>query len=265
MTSRTPSAPGQTPEQEELQTKWREFGELRAQLPQLELEVQTLDDSLRGFEHNYLLRCGSRYITIDVLHAEIAECLAALQPEDAELQARARRARARADRTTAECQTRERTGPMDRVEATPELKALYRRVARTVHPDLASSDAERDFRHDFMVELNAAYRRGDDTRMLQLMVEWERQADAVPLEGVPEQLVRVTRTIAAMRTRIAALELVRRALSTSDAALLRRDIDAARVEGRDLIEELIGRLDAEIELLREELEELHRADPDSAV
>lgn len=52
-----------------------------------------------------------------------------------------------------------------------DARTLYRRLAKLLHPDMATSDADRATRHVAMVDLNLAYERGDIRRLKQLAVE----------------------------------------------------------------------------------------------
>jgi hypothetical protein len=254
------SSPKQRPDAKELELKWREFAALQVELAERELDHETLRCSVERFEHEYLLRCGVRYLTLDVLNAEIAEQLARLDPEDERLAGRARRARERAERTKVHFRARERIGPHVPVAAPAELASLYRRLAKLFHPDLATDGAERAFRHDFMVELNACRARGDLDRMQQLSVEWEAQTRPRTGESTPDQLARVIRVNAQIRARITTLEAMNRELLQSDVGQLKQDVEAAATAGHDLIEELIHQFDDEIETLRRELAELRGAE-----
>ena len=136
--------PGSSPEQQELDRLWARIRDLREQVVEGERRLVLYLQDLAAFEHDYLLRCGRRYAELDGIEAEIAELLAARDPQDEAKARAARTARAKARQTIRDSREREVVGPSKTVEHTPETKAVYRKAARLFHPDLARDDAERD-------------------------------------------------------------------------------------------------------------------------
>jgi hypothetical protein len=127
-----------------------------------------------------------------------------------------------------------------------ELKQLYRRLARLLHPDLAQTDDERHRLGDLMARVNAAWAAQDRTA-LELMAEKvgageppgeltveERQAH---LARRREQLARVASSLTRERDRLA----------RSETARLWREAAARRAEGRELLAEEAAALQAEAE------------------
>lgn len=251
-----PTAPQPSPEQLELEAKWEQVGRLREEVVEHERALLTYLSNLQAFEHDHLLRCGRRYFELDSLVAEIAELLAERMPEDEALQAQATAARARARKLLDEAREREAQGPAEQVEITDELKSLYRRAARLFHPDLATSEAEQGARHDFMIELNAAYKRGDADRVQELIDDWQVCTGPPRDKSIAELLIDAIRIIANLERRIEKLERKRAEAERTEMGLLYRDYLAARDEGRDLIAEFLERLDEQIDRARQRLEEL---------
>ena len=60
-----------------------------------------------------------------------------------------------------------------------KLKGLYRAVAKQVHPDLASDEADRHMRAGLMTEANAAYERRDLDALGRILEEYERNTEGV--------------------------------------------------------------------------------------
>jgi DnaJ-class molecular chaperone len=52
-----------------------------------------------------------------------------------------------------------------RFKPSDDLKRLYREIAKRIHPDLATDDAERAKRNQLMAEVNRAYADGDEARL----------------------------------------------------------------------------------------------------
>lgn len=62
-----------------------------------------------------------------------------------------------------------------------ELRTLYREVAKRIHPDLATDEADRLKREQLMAEANAAYQKGD-AQSLRRSLEYESSPES--LKGV---------------------------------------------------------------------------------
>ena len=65
------------------------------------------------------------------------------------------------------------------------LGAVYRRLAKELHPDLERDPAERERKSRVMQDVTAAYTRGDLHGLLQLEIEWlvPASGDAARLSG----------------------------------------------------------------------------------
>jgi hypothetical protein len=120
-------------------------------------------------------------------------------------------------------------------EAAPEdLKTLYRRLARLLHPDLARGSAEeRQRRSDLMAKANDAWRRRDRVA-LELLAE-RLGAGASGLQPLTdrERLAHLARRTATMQAALARLAGARARLETSPAARLRADDARRREQGGD--------------------------------
>ena len=64
------------------------------------------------------------------------------------------------------------TGPRHEMLRKDSLSAVYRRLAKELHPDLERDPAERERKSRVMQDVTAAYTRGDLHGLLQLEVEW---------------------------------------------------------------------------------------------
>lgn len=62
--------------------------------------------------------------------------------------------------------------PPERVRPSEEVRRLYRELVRQAHPDLAQDEAERTRRDEFIARVNAAYGRGDERLLRELVQEW---------------------------------------------------------------------------------------------
>ncbi|MCS0635243.1 J domain-containing protein [Streptomyces sp. LP05-1] len=160
-------------------------------LIEFEIAVETFRVEVDNFSRLHHQKLGPMYTRLDELDALIAEAHAARtgDPEDA---ARAREARAMvlpmpgveelfhdwmdADGLSpeAEAMLSDRSvRPPKRVRPSDEVRKLYRELARKAHPDLARDDEELRRREEFITRVNAAYARGDEALLRELLEEWE--------------------------------------------------------------------------------------------
>ena len=143
-----------------------------------------------------------------------------------------------------------------RREFTPsaELKTLYREVAKRVHPDLATDEADHRKREQLMAEANAAYQRGDAETLRRILEEYECSPESVQGAGVAADLVRVIRQIRQVRGRLSQIEIEIATLIDSDIAKLRAKAEAANPEGRDLLTEMAEKVRKRIAVARRKFE-----------
>ena len=233
------------PEDRELETKRGELAALEANLAERELQLASLRAELSSFERKYLAEVGSRYAELDELKAQLAEKLAAEHPGDLRLQESARQARARADETRTTAATDgEREHKI--FSPTPELKRLYREVAKRIHPDLTSDDADRVKRQELMAEANRAYEWGDEAALSRVFAAYECSPESVSGEGTPAELIRTIRRISQVRHRLTEIEAESKKLLHSDSHQLRMRFDEVAGQGHDLFSQLAARIEFEI-------------------
>src|SRR6202166_937115 len=146
------------PEEEEILRKREELATIRAALAERELELVDLRSQLAAFEGRYLRQGGTLYAELDEWKARISELRARLDPSAA-AKARAEGARQQA-RQTYEDAHGQASEARDFVPS-PELKSLFREVAKSIHPDFCKDAGDLERRTRFMAEANRAYETGD--------------------------------------------------------------------------------------------------------
>jgi hypothetical protein len=133
------------------------------------------------------------------------------------------------------------------------LKAVYRALVRRCHPDLAQTEADRVRLGALMARINGLYAERD-LRRLERLCEQTRDADVdVDEKSTLDRVVEI-------EARIAWLTVLRDNLNNERAALdrcatgeLRRKVEEARSEGRDLLGELRSDLQREAHRARGEV------------
>jgi hypothetical protein len=242
------------PEEYELARKREEQATLETELAERELRSANLRAELSAFERQYMHFVGSRYADLDELKAQIAERLAREQPANERARQAAHDARARASETKSVAGEKAAEEPRA-FKAAPGMKRLYRDVAKRIHPDLTSDRDDRVKRQQLMAEANEAYEQGDEARLGKILIEYECSPEAVQGEGPGAELVRAIRRISQARSRLAEIEAEMQEAVRSDLYQLKSRLDEAQKHGRDVLKEMVGKVDDQIEQAKRRLED----------
>jgi hypothetical protein len=245
------------PEEEEILRKREDLAALRATLAERELELVDLRSQLAAFEGRYLRQVGTLYAELDEWKARISELRARLDPSGA-ASARAREAREQARQAYEDAhgkasETRDFT-------PSPELRSLFREVAKRIHPDFCRDASDLARRTRFIAEANRAYEAGDAEALQRILDEDQDGADAVKGEGIGAELIRIIRQISHAKERVAAIEQELAALCQSEIALLKKQAEEREQEGRDLLAELATAVRERIERTKKEYETVAKQD-----
>jgi hypothetical protein len=234
----------ETPEEREMRKKLNELTELEEKLSKKELELATLRAELNAFEAMYMRIVGVKYAKLDEIEAKIAEAKLRENPTNKVAQEEATQARAQAD------ESKEALGQVHEVFEkfipSDTLKKLYREVAKRVHPDLAEDDSERLKREELMTKANRAYQENDSEKLRAILTEWEDSPDSVKGKGAGAELVRLIRKIAQVEDRLRRIELETVKLKESDLYKLKKKVEAAEIQGKDLLSEMGEEVEKEI-------------------
>jgi hypothetical protein len=243
-----------SPEERELEKKKAELAALEVTLAQQELELTTLQATLRAFERRYLSVVGARYAELDELQAQLAEAQARRNPQNIEAHARAEQARTQAHES-AHTTAAASQGPQ-KFEPSDSLKKLWREACKRIHPDQVTDPKERERRNKVMAEVNRAYEDGDEARLQAILYEWADSPETIQGEGVAAELVRVIRKLAQIEERLRVIAVQLNQLKASDLYQLKNKVDAAAAEGRDLLAEMVVHVEAQLAEARKRLLDL---------
>ncbi len=244
---------GIKPEERELARKRREQERFEAELAECELRLASLRGELGAVEQRYLKLVGMPYAELDELRAQVAERMAAEDPGNERLERAAREARLRADESRQAAPAKE-SAETQHVPPTPELKRAYREVAKRIHPDLTTNEADRARRQELMAEANEAYQRGDESRLAQILDTYESSPETVEGEGAGAELVRVIRNLSLIKNRLGEIETEIQRFTSSDLYLLKIQVEEAHEQGRDLLTEMAEKVCKRIADCKERLE-----------
>jgi hypothetical protein len=146
-------------------------------------------------------------------------------------------------------QLRERQANRPRTE-NPEMRTLYRDLARRFHPDLAADDADRTERQEMMLKVNAAWQSQDFASLRRLhqetehlMPNWHQSLIAKRLAWAKRERVRLEERMSSLQERL-------RTLRASDTFPLWFDADL----GNSVIARQAVALRSDIRLQKERLD-----------
>ena len=214
----TESISSELPEGSELRRKQAELAVLQSVLAERELHLAELRTHLAAFEGRYLRMVGVLYAELDDWNAKLAEFVATREGvEEAVLTAQEARTQATASSFATHG---EASQAPDLEEPSPELRRLFREVAKQIHPDLATDEADRAKRGQLMADINAAFSRGDAAALKAILVEYENSPEAVRGTSPAADLLRITRQIRQVSERLFSIETMLIELTSSDTAKL---------------------------------------------
>jgi len=193
------------PEEQELNRLENEQAALEDQVATAELTLETLKAETAQFQYHYHQIVGRLFAELDRLVAQIARAEAGLEPDNTEAQAQAEAAEQQAQKSAEEAGVTEKQPPPP-PEITPELKQVFRQAAKLMHPDRATTNAERERRTNLMAKVNVAYAEGNQIAIEKLMLEFGQDPEAITGEDVAARLVKTIRRIAQLCRRMTEAE-----------------------------------------------------------
>ena len=136
--------------------------------------------------------------------------------------------------------------PAARSLTTDAVRKLFRDVAKAIHPDLAEDDDARQRRHSLMIEANRAYESGDEEQLRAILEAWERSPDAVPGTDHDALRTRLSRRIEQIEDQLIALSSESAAIKDTSLWKLKAMVDDEAAKGKDLIQDMVRRLNRDI-------------------
>jgi hypothetical protein len=241
------------PEEQELNRLESEQAILEDQVASDELTLETLKAESAQFEYHYYQTVGLLYVELDRLIAQIARAEAGLDLDNAKAQAEAEAAEEQARKTAEEAGVVEKQPPPP-PEITPELKQTFRQAAKLMHPDRATTDAERDRRNIIMAKVNVAYAKGDQAAIEKLIIEFGQDPEAITGGDIASRLVKTIRRIAQLRRRATEVEQEITLLKQNELIELMTTITEAKALGGDPLADLAQQIMQQISERKIELE-----------
>ena len=239
------------PEEIELEQKRAELASLCAQHVAALAGLQQVRDEISKFERVYDRTLGRRIAELESIEAEISRLTGYADWDDRCQSAASGCAREKTGEKTSN-QKSDKTGgttqPKGRVASSAEqdIKALYREVAKAIHPDLACSSAAEVDRHELMSQANRAYAQQDRRALQEILSNWKRSPGTVHGNDIAADLVRVIRQIARERQDLQAVNEKLEELQGSYVCRFKLKIDSNLAQGTDLFAEMVAAADLNI-------------------
>ena len=231
---------------------------LTQQLGEMELEFATAQAEMSVFTRRYYELVGARMTEHDQLQARIASLVAAKMPADASARQHEQATQAKAERSQRE---RMRFSELEREIEKPftpseSLKRLFRHLAQKIHPDRAEGETDRAWRTELMSEANRAYRNGDEMVLREILVQWQEG----PVSGASHPKGQTGQSLAShvakVQRRLYEIETELNRLFASRLYELFLAAKLGKERGRDLLQEMADKLDAQIAEANQQLRQL---------
>jgi hypothetical protein len=229
------------PEDKELARLEAEQAKLKEQVTLAELALETIKTETAQFQHRYYHAVGRLYAQLDEIDARIANLRMKQAPDDPILRAHVQSAEAQAKQSGDEAGLNE-AQPKPPPVIEPALKQVYRQAVKLMHPDLATTEHERQRRTELMALVNLAYERGDQKAIEKLIEEYGQDPEAIVGEDVGSRVVKVIRRIAQLRRRLGEVQQEVEAHQKTELFTLRQTIEKAEAIGDDPLGDLARQL-----------------------
>lgn len=202
-----------------------EADNLEVRLHELQAELALTESEWNEFRARYIEAVGGAYAELEEVERQIAEFepvrdeVADEEPEDEE---------------AAEAIT-EGSSEGAAARGLKQVRKLFWRVAKMLHPDLASDDAERDRRHELMTEASQAYRDGDMDRLSSLL---DDESDTAVIAPERDELAALRSRVALLKRELHRVETDIKHFAESPFFGVKTRCDDAARRGRDLLSEM---------------------------
>jgi hypothetical protein len=233
------------PEEVELELKRAELACLCQEHAAARAALQQVRDEICHFERMYEQTLGRRIAELERIETEISRLNGYADRPSHSFETRsAKQAEESFSASSASAAREPRSwAPRSDVQG---IKALYREVAKAIHPDLGSTGAAQGERHELMARANRAYAQQDRRALQEILRNWKRSPGAVDGSDVAAELVRVIRQIAMERQEIHAVKTTLAELKGSYVCRFKLKIEASLAQGSDLFADMVAAADLNI-------------------
>lgn len=251
-----------SPEEIELAKKRRELAGLLEDQARCERDLSAIKGEIRIFERAYEQLLGARISELEQLEWQISGLLGSDTDEEHHKYYHTSEHEA-LNRPLGTTSLLDDDPDTTSIMEEKSLKALYREVAKTIHPDLGIGDHERCRRQTLMAIANQAYQDGDRSGLQRLLREWQLGPEMAQGMDIGAELIRLIRQLAHVRQTIQELRDQAAELIGSDIYRFKQRVDDALSDGIDLLAEMAATVDLDLAKARKRLA-LLRGEPEPA-
>jgi hypothetical protein len=243
-------------EEAELEQRRAELASLRARHAEASAVLHRLRQEIAGFERSYEQTLGRRMAELERIEAEIARLSGSYVSEEGVGFEGDGPARDDEDdfidgqtyssgtsfRSDGGCGSRGRVWKSD----TQDIKALYREVAKAIHPDLAGEGLQ-SVRHELMLKANRAYAEEDRGALREILRSWRRHfPEQAGQSDARAELARLKKQIAVEIEAIREVNEQAAQLRESYVHRFKLRVDESLAGGSDLFAEMVAAAEVNI-------------------
>lgn len=220
----------------ELANRKTQLSETRSQLTNCQLDLASTLELLIDFQSRYSSALSTLYQKLDQLHLEISNLTAEKTKMEIPVASECQLDNAypsSAVTTTTLIRVSSTTSSKDYDESA--LIRLFRLAARTLHPDFAMSEHERQLRCRAMAEVNSAYDMGDIETIRQILELWTSDSKGTVSGAKPDELNYVIKQLAFAKRALIRVQEELSQLKSSQWHLLFLEEKKLKAKGKDLI------------------------------
>lgn len=237
--------PRMKPEEEELQQKDALLRELESELLEKELALSILKQNLNVFEIKYMKVVGYKLFLIEELKSKLWGIISDYSDDGINSETDIGKKVNKTpiwDNLLENLYNQEESLKLIQ----EDIKILFRKVAKNIHPDLVLDENERTIREELMKKANDALSNNDVNTLLEILNEWENSPESIFGDDLGAELVRIIRKISQIKVRIQNIDDEVSKIENSDINKLYQRTQEVSYTGVDLVQKIADDVNKEI-------------------
>lgn len=241
-----------TPEEEELSRKHEIFLDLENKLLEKEVDLTILKSNLSDFQSKYLRYAGPKISQLENLKQRIFQLINEFSKKEEivlPINDFINTEYGFWESATSDVES----GISSNDPISEDIKVLFRKIAKCIHPDLSSDIKDRIVREELMKRANDALSRNDSDALLDILQDWERRPESIIGTDPGAILIRTIRKIAQINKRITEIDIETTNIKESDIYKLFIRADEFNQIGIDFFKSIINDIDSEMKKIMDNL------------